>query len=125
MLSYLEIDLKKIAENTKNLKKSIGQVKLLAVLKANAYGHGLLEVAKTVAKSGADCLGVNFIEEGLALRKAKITTPILIFGWPDTIIALEVKALEEKQKLSFIILRKENSQGLRFKRFWWWKKEGK
>ena len=114
MLSYLEIDLIKIAENTKNLKKSIGQVKLLAVLKANAYGHGLLEVAKTVAKSGADYLGVNFIEEGLALRKAKITTPILIFGWPEP--EQIPKAIEQNLTLSVFdqdTLREISKAGVR------------
>lgn len=54
-------------------------VKILAVVKANGYGHGLVEAARTFAGSGADYLGVSTLEEGLLLRKEKISLPILIF----------------------------------------------
>jgi len=83
MLAHLEINLRNILENTKNLKKAIGRVKLMAVVKSNAYGHGLVEVAKTVVKAGADYLAVDNIQEGLMLRKADVQAPILVFGWPD------------------------------------------
>ena len=84
MLSFLEINLKNIAENIKSLKEAISKAKLMAVVKSNAYGHGLVPVAKTVARAGADYLGVDNIEEGLELRKARIKTPILVFGWPES-----------------------------------------
>ncbi len=83
MLSYLEINLKNIVENIKNLKGAIGKAKLLAVVKSNAYGHGLVPVAKAVTKAGVDYLGVDNIKEGLELRKARLKIPILVFGWPE------------------------------------------
>ena len=52
----------------------------MAVVKANAYGHGLISCARRLAQEGADYLGVAFVEEGVELRHAGITTPILVFG---------------------------------------------
>jgi alanine racemase len=52
----------------------------MASIKANGYGHGLVTVGKTLQEEGADALGVAFIEEGIELRKAGVTTPILVFG---------------------------------------------
>lgn len=98
MISFLEINLKHIAENTANLKNAIGKAKLLVVLKANAYGHGLIPIAKTTAKSGADYLGVSTIDDGLKLRKARLKIPILVFGCsePDLI----EKAIEKDLTLT-------------------------
>lgn len=53
----------------------------MAVVKANAYGHGMREVAKIVSQNGADWLGVNSVEEGLLLRKLKIRQPVLVLGY--------------------------------------------
>ncbi len=55
-------------------------VKVMAVVKANAYGHGILEVAREFVKVGADYIGVAFLEEGIFLRKNGITAPILVLG---------------------------------------------
>ncbi len=77
--TWVTIDRKAIASNIRILKKQLlPKTKFLAVVKADAYGHGMLEVAKTAAAAGADYLGVFDIEEGIALRKAKIKTPILV-----------------------------------------------
>ena len=57
------------------------RVKLMAVVKANAYGHGLVEVAKIAARSRADWLGVDSIDEAIKIRKAGIKAPILIMGY--------------------------------------------
>ena len=51
---------------------------MLAVVKADAYGHGLLPVARKLAAAGADYLGVGSLEEGLMLRRAKISLPVLL-----------------------------------------------
>jgi len=58
---------------------------MMAVVKANAYGHGVLEISKTVLANGADALGVARIDEGLLIRKSGIDAPILILGYtsPD------------------------------------------
>ena len=53
---------------------------ILAVVKANAYGHGAVPVARTLAARGVDWLGVALVEEGIALRQAGIETPILVLG---------------------------------------------
>ncbi len=52
----------------------------MAVVKANAYGHGLLPVAQLLAENGVDALGVALLEEALALRQHGVNTPILVFG---------------------------------------------
>jgi alanine racemase len=117
MLSHIEVNLKNISENTKNLKNAIGKAKLMAVVKSNAYGHGLVEVAKTVVKAGADYLAVDNIEEGLALRKAKIKTPILVFGWPEP--ELIDKAVENDLTLTVFdkdTVRRISKAGMLFKK---------
>ena len=70
------VDLSAIKHNVEHLKKSAG-TKLLAVVKADAYGHGLIPVAKAAIAAGADYLGVALLEEAIALREAGIAAPIL------------------------------------------------
>ena len=70
-----------IIHNLGQFKKRISpKVKLMAVVKANAYGHGLREVGRLVARNKADWLGVNSLEEALILRKERIRLPILVLG---------------------------------------------
>jgi len=75
------IDLTAIAANVKKLKATSGTA-LMAVVKADAYGHGLAPVAKTAISAGAAWLGVALIEEAHALRAAGITAPILAWLIP-------------------------------------------
>jgi alanine racemase len=70
------VDLSAIKHNVELLKKTAG-TKLLAVVKADAYGHGLVPVAKAAISAGADYLGVALLEEAIALREAGIEAPIL------------------------------------------------
>ena len=70
------VDLSAIKFNVELLKKTSG-TKLLAVVKADAYGHGLVPVAQAAVSAGADYLGVALLEEAVALREAGITAPIL------------------------------------------------
>jgi len=70
------VDLSAIKHNVELLKRTAG-TKLLAVVKADAYGHGLVPVAKAAIAAGADYLGVALLEEAVALREAGITAPIL------------------------------------------------
>ena len=77
--SFIEVDLDAIRFNVRSIKQRLGSgVKLLAVVKANAYGLGAVEVSRTVSKAGAEYLGVAIVEEGTELRQAGITTPILV-----------------------------------------------
>ena len=79
--TYIQIDLNAIAENTARLKAAIAPTPhMMAVVKANAYGHGLTQVAKTALKNGADWLGVAIPEEGETLRRAGVDAPILVLG---------------------------------------------
>ena len=70
------VDLSAIKHNVELLKKTAG-TKLLAVVKADAYGHGLVPVANAALSAGADYLGVALLEEAIALREAGIDAPIL------------------------------------------------
>ena len=76
-----EVNLSAIADNLKFIKgKTDAQV--LAVVKADAYGHGLIQVGKASADSGADWLGTALLEEGIALRKSGIKIPIISWLTP-------------------------------------------
>jgi len=79
--TWIEINLDAIANNVKNIKKLIGEkTELMAVVKGNAYGHDVLEVIPVVLSSGATRLAVARLEEGIFLRKAGITVPVLVLG---------------------------------------------
>ena len=76
-----EIDLDALAFNVAQVRRLGGKgKKILAVVKANAYGHGAIGIARELEALGVDFLGVAFIEEGIKLRKAGIQKPILILG---------------------------------------------
>jgi alanine racemase len=70
------VDLDAIAANTAALRERVGRP-LMAVVKADAYGHGLLPAARAALAGGADALGVTVLEEALALRAAGVTAPLL------------------------------------------------
>jgi alanine racemase len=79
---WAEIDLKAIAHNVRELRRiTRPQARLMAVVKANGYGHGAVEVSRCALQNGASLLGVARIEEGIQIRKAGITAPILVFGY--------------------------------------------
>ena len=75
------IDLARISENVKHLKNLSG-TDVMAVVKADAYGHGLVEVARAAIEGGASALGVALLEEAITLRNAGITSPILAWLVP-------------------------------------------
>jgi alanine racemase len=81
-LIWSEIDLNAISHNVRELRRITSQgSQLMAVVKANGYGHGAVEVALAALKNGAYCLGVARMVEGLHLRRAGITAPIMILGY--------------------------------------------
>jgi alanine racemase len=80
--TWLEVDLEAIAHNVRRVVDMVGpDVSVLAVLKADGYGHGALRVARTALNNGARYLGVASINEGAILRHAGITAPILVLGF--------------------------------------------
>ena len=81
-LTWAEIDLDAIAHNARELKRFVGEkTELTAVVKADGYGHGAVQVAETALDNGASRLAVNRALEGVQLRQAGITTPVLIMGY--------------------------------------------
>jgi alanine racemase len=100
------IDLARITANIKHLKQLSG-TPVMAVVKADAYGHGLVPVAKAALEAGASSLGVALLEEAVTLREAGITAPILAWLVPPgsdfklavdnniELAASSIKALEE------------------------------
>jgi alanine racemase len=71
------IDLAAVGANLRRVREIVGDVKVLTVVKADAYGHGAVEVARTAVAAGADYLGTADLDEALALRAAGIEAPIL------------------------------------------------
>ncbi len=74
-----EIDLKALSHNLGVVKKKTGNTNVIAVVKADAYGHGAISVAKHLIQKGVSTLGVAFTSEAILLREAGITCPILVF----------------------------------------------
>ena len=78
---WAEVNLQALRHNYREIKKQLAPgVKLCAVVKANAYGHGALAVARAAVEEGADYLAVAALSEGLELRQAGFQTPILVLG---------------------------------------------
>ena len=103
-LTWAEISLKDYTYNLSQIKKLIGsKVKLMAVVKANAYGHGIVEIGKTAEEWGVDFIGVVCLYEGRLLREAGVKLPILILNYIDPLgvrgaldLGLTVNVMDEE-----------------------------
>lgn len=96
--SWVEINLENVAHNMREIRNNTPKnIKLLAVVKADAYGHGSVMLAPILLASGADMLGVASIDEGVDLRQAKINCDILVLG------AVPVWAIETATENNLII----------------------
>lgn len=78
---WAEIDLDAIKYNIDSIKRRVDTKELIAVVKADAYGHGALDVSKTLVENGATKLAVAVITEAMELRHGNINTPIMILGY--------------------------------------------
>lgn len=80
--TWAEINLDHLTDNIKNIKRHIAsdEVKMFAVVKANAYGHGDLQVAEAALEAGVHGLAVAFLDEAVSLRKGGIEAPLLVLG---------------------------------------------
>lgn len=95
---WAEIDLNAVAHNIQGLRKiTIPSAKILAIVKANSYGHGAEEISKVLLKNGADELGVALLDEALALREAGFDVPILILGFTPVTQVADVVRYNLKQ----------------------------
>lgn len=81
--TYAEIDLDRLTANYRAVERAVGGAGMLPVLKANAYGHGLVPVARHLETLGVAGLAVAFLEEGVFLREAGIGCPVLVMGGID------------------------------------------
>ena len=90
-ITWAEVDLDAYRANLRAIRQWVGpQVQVFAVVKANAYGHGLVPLAQAALQAGATRLVVHRLEEGLALRAAGITAPILLLGYVPLAAAAQV-----------------------------------
>ena len=78
--TFVQVDLDRLSENYHLICQKVAPAGVMPVLKANAYGHGLVPVAKRLLADGAESLGVAILEEGVALRQAGVNAPILVMG---------------------------------------------
>ncbi|MBD2480425.1 alanine racemase [Planktothrix sp. FACHB-1365] len=94
--AWVEVDLEALGENVRQIKRLLSaQTHLMAVVKADAYGHGAVSVAKMVCQAGAEWLAVATLPEGIELREAGIKKPILVLGAIHT--PAEVQAIAHWQ----------------------------
>ncbi len=77
--TFAEINLDALSHNLREVRKKTGNKSILAVVKANAYGHGAVKVSGRLLQNGVSMLGVAFTDEAIELREAGIKAPILIF----------------------------------------------
>jgi alanine racemase len=89
--TWAEVSLDNIAHNIKKIRGLIKpQTKLMAVVKADAYGHGVYEVSKVLLQNGADAFAVAFMDEAIQLRKYGINVPVLILGYTPVELAVDI-----------------------------------
>jgi alanine racemase len=97
--THVRIDHDALLHNLSVIRGQAGQAGILAMVKANAYGHGMIEVARTLEDAGVAMLGVAFVDEGIALREAGITAPIIVLTPP---LAEESHAIVEYQLVTVV-----------------------
>jgi alanine racemase len=84
--TWAEINLTRLSRNLQAIRAHVASARVMIILKANAYGHGLAEVARQLGPQ-ADYIGVAVLEEGIYLRELGVTTPIIVLGgiWGDQV----------------------------------------
>ncbi|HVI71795.1 MAG TPA: alanine racemase [Pyrinomonadaceae bacterium] len=107
--TWAEIDLDNLASNFKKVRERVSPAaRVMAIVKANAYGHGAVECVRRLAKEGADWFGVALPEEAVELRAAGISQPVLCLGgyWPGQ------AALCVQQRLTPVVYRVDMIEAL-------------
>ncbi len=106
---WAEINLDTIATNTKNIKKLIGDKELIAIVKADCYGHGAVDVLPTLLESGASRLAVAMLTEAIELRE-NINAPIVILGYTPLYLGEELINYDIEQTVYDLDYAKELSK---------------
>src|SRR5688572_10119431 len=78
--THVEVDLDCLAANYRSIAAAVAPARVMPILKANAYGHGLVEVGRLLERLGAPYVGVAYLEEGLRLRQHGVKLPVLVLG---------------------------------------------
>ena len=110
--TWVEIDLNALRHNLLAVKKRIGpQIKILGIVKADAYGHGDYEVSRVLLNNGVEMLGIAILEEGIQLRNTGIKAPLLLLGGVfeeqiDSIIHYDVTPTVYDLKLAEVLSKK-------------------
>ncbi|OVE70535.1 alanine racemase [Clostridium diolis] len=107
---YAEIDLDAIAYNIKNIKKLVKDKEVIAVVKADCYGHGALDVVPTLLENGASRLAVAVLTEGIELRNDNIKAPIMILGYTPSYLNEELIKYDLEQTVYDLDYAKELSK---------------
>jgi len=125
LLNWVEIEAAALKNNIAEFKRRLGPgPRFGAVVKSNAYGHGMLEVARLAAEAGADWLCVNNAREGVMLRDAGLTLPILVMGYValdglDDVVARELQPVvynvETLERLDAIATARGTTVGVHVK----------
>lgn len=89
--AWAEVDLDAIAHNLREIRRITNKKsEIMGVVKADAYGHGVMEVVRTILENGATCLAVSMLDEAIQLRKNNIDVPILILSYTDPIRVADI-----------------------------------
>ncbi len=103
--TYVAVDTEALGQNLRTVRTRLAErVRLMAVVKANGYGHGLELSARTFAAAGADWLGVSSLAEGIALREAGLALPVLVFL---PVLAADVEELVRHRLTGTVVARDE------------------
>lgn len=102
--TWAEIDLNAIRHNMNQIRKVLpNSSKIMAVVKANGYGHGMIQIAQTAIESGASAIAVALLEEALEIRKSGITAPILVLSW----VSPKFAQIAAENNITLTIFQKE------------------
>ena len=105
---WAEIDLEALDHNIRQIQRRVGSAQIMAVVKANAYGHGAVGVARGALAAGATHLGVACVDEGVQLRRAGIDAPVVLLGY----LAPWEAARAVRHELTPSVTTEETSQAL-------------
>ncbi len=121
--TWVEVDTSALTENARTMKKILSGKGLMAVVKSNAYGHGMVRSAKAFLEGGAEYLAVDDLDEALTLRREGIRAPILVLGYivPERIkeavtrgISITISSTSALEELTHIRFSKKPRIHLKF-----------
>jgi len=105
---WVEIDAASFRQNVEAFRSRLGKTELMPVIKSNAYGHGLLPIARLAESLGINWFGVNSVEEGISLRQAGFQQKILVLGY----VPLTQAKLAVEYDLRVVVYNPENIRAL-------------